>query len=51
MKKDIKEMFVSLNEFRKQDPKEFYGSIAFMVALFGFLYFGLWFAAIVEGRV
>jgi hypothetical protein len=51
MKQDIKEMFTTLNEFRKEDPKEFYSSIALMVFVFGFLYVGLWFAAIVEGRV
>jgi hypothetical protein len=49
--KDIKEMFITLNDFRKEDPKEFYGSVAFMIFMFAFLYASLWFAAIIEGRV
>jgi hypothetical protein len=51
MKQDIKEMFTSLNEFRKEDPKEFYSSIALMVFVFGFFYVALWVGAIIEGRV
>jgi hypothetical protein len=49
--KEVKEMFTTLNEFRKEDPKEFYGSIAFMVFMFGFFYVSMWFGAIIEGRV
>jgi hypothetical protein len=51
MKQDIKEMFTSLNEFRKEDPKEFYGSVAVVIVGFTFFYFALWFGAIIEGRV
>jgi hypothetical protein len=49
--KEVKEMFTTLNEFRKEDPKEFYGSIAFMVFMFGFFYVSMWVGAIIEGRV
>ena len=45
--KEVKKMFTTLNEFRKEEPKEFYGSIAFMV----FFYVSMWVGAIIEGRV
>jgi hypothetical protein len=49
--KEFKQMFVELNECRKQDPKEFYGSIAAVVMIFGGFYVTMWLAAILEGRV
>jgi hypothetical protein len=49
--KDIKEMFTTLNDFRKEDPKDFYSSIALMVIGFTAFYYAMWFAAIIEGRV
>lgn len=51
MKQDIKEMFTTLNDFRKEDPKEFYLSIITMVVGFTAFYFALWFGAIIEGRI
>jgi len=47
----MKQMIQTLNEARKEDPKEFWGSIAVVVAIFGMLYSGLWVIAILEGRV
>jgi hypothetical protein len=44
-------MLKELNEVRKQDPKEFYGSIAFVVLLFGGFYVAIWAEAILSGRV
>ena len=38
----MKEMFIMLNQARKEDPKEFYGSIAVMAYLFAFTYVVLW---------
>ena len=49
--KDLKEMFVTLNEFRKEDPKEFYASIAFLIMLFGGFWAAMWLEAICSGRV
>lgn len=51
MKNEIKEMFQVLNEARKEDPKEFYGSIAFVVLLFGGFYATIWLHAIITGQV
>ena len=44
-------MIQTLNEARKEDPKEFWGGIVAMIAIFGMLYGGLWVIAILEGRV
>lgn len=49
--KDLKEMFTVLNDCRKEDPKEFYGGLLFMIVLFGGFYATMWLAAICEGRV
>ena len=49
--KEVKEMFTTLNEFRKEDPKEFYGSIAFVIFIFSCFYVSMWVGAIIEGRV
>jgi hypothetical protein len=49
--KELKEMVVVLNECRKEDPKEFYGSIATIVLLFGGFYVTMWVAAILQGTV
>ena len=38
----MKEMFITLNEARKEDPKEFYGGIAVMVFSFALTYVVLW---------
>jgi hypothetical protein len=51
MKNEVLEMFRVLNEARKEDPKEFYSSIAFMVLLFGGFYAAVWIDAIINGRV
>jgi len=47
----MKQMNRTLNEARKQDPKEFWGSIAAIIAIFGMLYCGQRLIAILEGRV
>lgn len=49
--KDLKEMITVLNDCRKEDPKEFYGGLAFMVLLFGGFYAAVWIEAIISGRV
>lgn len=38
----MKQMFITLNEARKEDPKEFYGGIAVMVFSFALTYVVLW---------
>ena len=38
----MKEMLITLNEARKEDPKEFYGGIAFMVFSLALTYVVLW---------
>jgi hypothetical protein len=47
----MKKMIRTLNEARKEDPKEFWGSIAVVVTIFGMMYSGLWVIAILQGRV
>lgn len=47
----MKQMIRTLNEARKEDPKEFWGSIAAVVTIFGMMYGGLWAIAILEGKV
>jgi hypothetical protein len=50
MIENMKEMLRTLNEARREDPKEFWGGIVAMIAIFGSLYVGLWVIAILEGR-
>ena len=47
--KDIKEMFATLNQCRKEDPKEFYGSIIFVTFMSVLFYLTMWFGAIIQG--
>ena len=47
----MKNMFITLKEWAKEDPKEFIGSVLFVAGLFVTLWASLWFAAIIEGRV
>lgn len=47
----MKKMIRTLNEARKEDPKEFWGSIVAMITIFGMMYVGLWAIAILQGRV
>lgn len=44
----MKEMIKTLVEAAKEKPLEFIGLVATMVAIFGFMYLGLWVAAILE---
>ena len=44
-------MFLALRDWWRTDRKEMVVSIITLVALFAMLYFGLWFMAIIEGRV
>jgi hypothetical protein len=37
--------------YAKEEPKEFFLSLFTMAIVFTFFYFGLWVAAILEGRV
>ena len=46
----MREMFQTLNQHRKEDPKGFYSNILFVVLLFTLSYGMIWLAAIVEGR-
>ena len=48
--KDLRQMFSEMNEYRKENPKDFYGSIVFVVMMFGGFYAAMWIAAICEGR-
>lgn len=47
----MKQMIRTLNEARKEDPKEFWGGIVVMISIFGMMYVGLWAIAILQGRV
>ena len=47
----MKQMIRTLNEARKEDPKEFWGSIVVVIAIFGMMYVGLWAIAILQGSV
>jgi hypothetical protein len=47
----MKEIFRELAQDFRENPKEVLGGVAFMAALIVLLWGGLWFAAIVEGRV
>lgn len=38
----MKEMFTTLNQARKENPKEFYGSFVFLIGLFTTFYFAVW---------
>jgi len=38
----MREMFETLNEARKENPSEFYGSFAVLIALFGLFYVTMW---------
>lgn len=44
----MKEMLRMLNEARKENPKEFWGIIACMLAISGFIYGSMWLIAILE---
>jgi len=46
----MKEMFQVLNQHRKEDPKDFYLGILFVIFLFASFYGMMWLAAIIEGR-
>ena len=48
--KKMKEMLRMLNEARKEDPKEFWGIIALMLAISGYIYGSMWLIAILEGN-
>jgi hypothetical protein len=47
----MKTMFKVLYQMVKEDPKEFWGSLIFLVALFGGFWATLWLAAICQGTV
>lgn len=47
----MKEMFLELKGFAKENPKEFIANVLFIVGLATFFYFAMWFGAIIEGRV
>lgn len=49
--KELKFVLRTLNEYRKQDPKEFYGLIFITLLLFSSLYAALWIDAILGGNV
>lgn len=47
----MKEIYLTLKEFAKEDPKGFIGGLLFMLA-WGAMFWGLmWLGAIIEGRV
>jgi len=50
MKNEVLEMFRVLNQARKEDPKEFYGGIAFVLLMFGSFYAAALLDAIISGR-
>jgi len=47
----MKQMFLELGGWAKENPKEFIANVLFVVGLFAFLYYAMWFGAIIEGRV
>ena len=47
----MKEIYHTLKQFAKEDPKEFIGSVLFMIALGVGFWALMWLGAIVEGRV
>ena len=44
----MKEMFSTMNEVRKNDPKEFWGSVAYVVLSFTLLVTLMWASVIFE---
>ena len=46
----MKQMFLELRGWAKENPKEFIANVLFVVGLFAFFYFAMWFGAIMEGR-
>lgn len=44
----MKEMFSTMNEARKNDPKEFWGSVAYVVLSFTLLVTLMWVSVILE---
>jgi len=44
-------MIKELHKLLKEDPKEFFGSIAILILIFGLCYCLLWVDAIISGRV
>jgi len=49
--KDFKMMINTVVEAFKEDPKEVIISVLTISSIFALLWAGLWFAAIIEGRV
>ncbi len=47
----MKETFLTLAQWAKEDPKDFILNVVTMVALFGLFYVTMWLGAIIEGRV
>jgi hypothetical protein len=47
----MKTMFKVLYQTAKEDPKEFWGSLVFLVGLFVMFWATLWLEAICQGRV
>jgi len=47
--KDLKEIFSTLAQFAKEDPREFVGTIFTLLLIFAFLYFSLWTVHILQG--
>ena len=45
---NMKEMFSTMNEVRKADPKEFWGSVAYVVVSFAMLVTLMWASVIFE---
>ena len=45
---NMKEMFSTMNKVRKNDPKEFWGSVAYVVLSFTFLITLMWVSVIFE---
>jgi hypothetical protein len=49
--KELKQMFIEINDIRKEDPKKFYSSIIFAIMMFAGFYATMWIGAICVGRV
>ena len=47
----MKEMFLELKGFAKENPKEFIINVLFIVGMAVLFYYTMWFGAIIEGRV
>lgn len=49
--KELKQMFIEVNEVRKENPTKFYNSIIYIATIAVGFYAAMWIGAICVGRV